>query len=140
MIDSHFSQFSIKVMVLSKTWIQACGPNKWDNSRLDLCISIGESVEPLYKIIFPKLFLVFSFNSTTNPLALKFFLATLEYLKKNLKLVWFSSLLEFEFKISFELESNSGIENMNEYLGGLYFHPILDTRSLFVKIKQQMTF
>ena len=27
-------------------------PNKWDNSGLDLCISIGELVESLHKKIF----------------------------------------------------------------------------------------
>ena len=56
------------------------------------------------------------------------------------KLVWLSSLLELEFKISFELESNSGIEDMNEFLGGLCFHPVLDTRDLFTKRKYQTTF
>ena len=54
-------------------------PNKWDNFRLDLCIEIGELVEPLHKIIFSKLFLVASFHSITNPLALKFVSTTLEY-------------------------------------------------------------
>ena len=44
-------------------------------------------------------------------------------------------LLELEFKISFELESNSGIENMDEFLSGLHFHPILDIQDLFLKIK-----
>ena len=84
---------------------------------------------------FSKLFLATSFHSSTDPLNLKFILATLDCFKNFLKLVWFSSLLELEFKISFELESNSGIEDINEFLGGLSFHPILDTRNIFVKIK-----
>ena len=57
-----------------------------------------------------------------------------------MKLVWFSSLLELEFKISFELESNSRIEDINESLGGLHFHPVLDNRDLFAKIKYHTTF
>ena len=54
LIGSQLSQFSEKIMVLSKTWIgsKLVVLNKWNNSMLDLCISIGELVEPLYKIIF----------------------------------------------------------------------------------------
>ena len=89
--------------------------------------------------IFSKLFLVASFHSTTDPLDLKFVL-TLECFKNFMKLVWFSSLLELEFKISFELESNSRIEDINESLGGLHFHPVLDNWYLFAKIKYHTTF
>ena len=43
--------------------------------------AIGELVEPLHKIIFSKLSLAASFHLTTNHLALKFVLVTLEYFK-----------------------------------------------------------
>ena len=33
-------------------------PNEWDNSRLYLCISIGDMVKPYVKIIFQKPFIV----------------------------------------------------------------------------------
>ena len=29
----------------------------------------------------------------------------------------------------FELESNVGTEDINEFIGGFYFHPVLDTRN-----------
>ena len=33
-------------------------PNKWDNSELNSCISIGELVKPLHKKIFSKIIFV----------------------------------------------------------------------------------
>ena len=45
-----------------------------------------------------------------------------------------------EFKILFELESHSEIEDINEFLEGLHFHIVLDTWDLFEKIKYQTTF
>ena len=39
-------------------------------------------MEPLHKNVFFKLFFAVNFHSTIDPLYLKFFLATLDYLKK----------------------------------------------------------
>ena len=47
--------------------------------------AIGELVEPLHKIIFSKLSIAVSFHLPVDPLALKFVLGTLEYLKKKSK-------------------------------------------------------
>ena len=41
-------------------------PNKWDNSRLDLYISIGELVKPLYKRTFSKLIFATIFATCCN--------------------------------------------------------------------------
>ena len=47
----------------------------------------------------------------------------------------FPHFLELEFKVSFELEIHSRIEDINESLGGFRFHPILGIRDLSIKIK-----
>ena len=77
---------------------------------------------------FSKIFLATSFYSATDPLVLKF---DLIYLWCP---IWYLKHFEYEFKISFELESNSTIEDINESLGGLYFHPVLDTQNVFVSV------
>ena len=59
-------------------------PNKWDNFRLDLCIEIGELVEPLHKIIFSKLFLVASFHSTTSTFSFKIHFSNFRIFKKKI--------------------------------------------------------
>ena len=41
-------------------------PNKWDNSRLNSCISIGELVKPLHKKIFSKIIFVATFVTCWN--------------------------------------------------------------------------
>ena len=41
-------------------------PNKWDNSRLNSCISIGELVKPLHKKIFSKIIFVAIFVTCWN--------------------------------------------------------------------------
>ena len=71
---------------------------------------------------------------------LKFVTETLKYFLKN-----FQNLYDFPHSLNlnlkfFELENNSGTENINESLGGLRFHPILDIWDLFAKIKYQTTF
>ena len=48
-------------------------PNKWDDSRLDLCI-LGEFVKPLHKKIFSKLIFVVTFAICYNHIYLSIFL------------------------------------------------------------------
>ena len=78
---------------------------------------------------FSKIFLATSFYSATDPLVLKF---DLIYLWCP---IWYLKHFEYEFKTSFELESNSRIEDINESFRRLHFHLVLDTRNHFAKIK-----
>ena len=47
-------------------------PNKWGNSKLNSCISIGELVKPLYKKIFSKFIFVATFDTCWNHVYLFF--------------------------------------------------------------------
>ena len=58
LISLHPSRLPMKILVLNKTRIKIMVPNRWDNSRLNSCISIGELVKPLHKKIFSKLILL----------------------------------------------------------------------------------
>ena len=95
----------------------------------------------LYIRKFSKSLLCYQFSLNHWPLSFKFRFNNFKMIfKKNSKLVWLSSLLELEFKVLFEIENHFGIEDINKSLVGLRFHPILDIRDLFAKIKCQITF
>ena len=52
---------------------------------------------------------------------------------------WYFRLLELEFRTLFELKSNSNMEDINKsFRGSVFtefcFHPILDTRNVFVEL------
>ena len=50
--------FLIKIWFWMEHESKLVVPNEWDNSRLYLCISIGDMVKPYVKIIFQKPFIV----------------------------------------------------------------------------------
>ena len=52
---TSYSVFNKKIRFWVRHESKLMVPNKWDNCRLDLYISIGELVKPLHKIIFSKL-------------------------------------------------------------------------------------
>ena len=56
---SSFSVFNKNFGFEQKHESKLVVPNKWDNSRLNSCISIGELVKPLHKKIFSKIHLEF---------------------------------------------------------------------------------
>ena len=52
---------------------------------------------------------------------------------------WYFRILELEFRTLFELKSNSNMEDINKsFRGSVFtefcFHPILDTRNVFVEL------
>ena len=49
---AFFLKFKMKLQFWVRHESKLVVPNKWDNSKLDLCISIGELVKPLHKEIF----------------------------------------------------------------------------------------
>ena len=93
-------------------------------------------MEPLHKIIFSKAFFRLAYSTYyVFEKKIRFDLFMMLLIFFFLVIVRNFRHLEYEFKISFELESNSGIENINESLGGLYFHLLLNTQNVFCKNK-----
>ena len=66
--------FQIKLQFWIKHESKLVVQNKWDNSRLNSCISIGELVKPPHKKIFSKFIFVATFDTCWNHIYLFFFL------------------------------------------------------------------
>ena len=86
-------------------------PNKWNNSRLDLCISIGELVEPLYKNHIKKITYYWQLAYFTASPKRKVDLTHLWHSKIFSMIVWYFRHLEYKFRTLFELKNNSKIED-----------------------------
>ena len=90
-------------------------PNKWDNSRLDLHILIGDLVRPLHKnhFFFSKSF-IDSLLVLLHPWKENSIRLTYDTPKNFPKIVWFCRHLEYELKTLFEAKNNSEMEDINE--------------------------